>query len=118
MESITTWQQRQVEWDKYYLGMVDHVASRSEDPSTKVGAILVDMNNRIVSTGYNGFASGIDESPERWERPLKYDFVIHAEMNAIIYSGFTPGSTLYISAFPCSNCAKHVCQAGVARNVP
>lgn len=104
-------------WDEYYLGLAKQASMKSKDPSTKVGAIVVDNNNRIVSTGYNGFPVGVLEPKERWERPLKYEFVCHAELNALIYSGFTLDGTLYCTHYPCSNCGKYIIQAGIKRIV-
>ena len=89
-------------------------ALRSKDISTKVGCVIVDENDRIVSTGYNGFVSKCDESLMTFERPLKYYLTIHAEMNALLYSRRSlDGCTLYTTHSPCDNCLKHILQAGI-----
>lgn len=109
---------RQVEsWAKYFKDLAEKTASRSKDPSTQVGAVLVDTDKNIVATGYNGFPSGITETPERWERPGKYDLVIHAECNAIARAAKrgvkTDGCILFVTHFPCLNCAKTIIAAGI-----
>jgi dCMP deaminase len=108
-----------VRWDDYYLKMLDSIRTKSKDPSTKVGAIIVNQNNKIVSTGFNGFAIGVcDNEPSRYERPIKYDYTIHAELNAILLharSGGSPleGCRLYCSLHPCAACANAIAQAGI-----
>src|SRR3546814_12912837 len=81
----------------------------SDLPSTQVGAVLVDADNHIIATGYNGFPPGIEETPARWQRPDKYERVIHAEMNAIAHAAraghSTAGATLYCTHFPCNQVA-------------
>ena len=70
--------------EDYFMGIARAVAMKSKDPKTKVGAVIVDADNRIVSTGYNGMPYKCDESKLSWERPHKYHYVIHAEMNAVL----------------------------------
>ena len=104
-----------ISWDKYYMKIASVVSERSKDPNTQVGAVLVSKDNHIIGTGYNGFPPGCDESPELWESPTKYDYVIHSEMNTIIHSlGDTKGSTLYTTLFPCNDCAKAIIAAGIS----
>ena len=95
-------------------------AQRSKDPSTQVGACIVDANNRIISTGYNGFPQGCSDDDFPWNRDetkgdTKYPFVVHAELNAILNAAGKPlfGSRLYVALFPCNECAKAIIQAGV-----
>jgi dCMP deaminase len=110
---------RQEKWDRRYLEMARFVGDRwSKDPSTKVGAVLVDDLGRVIP-GYNGFPRGLDDSPATYaDRDAKLQRVIHAEMNAILNAGSARGMTLYVSAFPpCSRCAAHVIQAGIKRVV-
>ena len=114
---------RQEKWDRRYLAVAKEVSSWSKDPSTKVGAVLV-RNNRIVSVGYNGFPEGVDDSEERYQnRELKYELVVHAEVNAILTAGDKArGGTLYVypgfgSPSMCTGCAKCAIQAGVKRVV-
>ena len=118
--------QSQFNWDNYFCDIAEVVRQKSKDPSWKIGAVLV-RDNVIVSTGYNGFPRDIDESYEyRWERPKKYQFVSHAEANAIFNAARngipTLGTTLYLVGFgpptvPCIECTKAVIQAGCARVV-
>jgi deoxycytidylate deaminase len=90
----------------------------SKDPTTKVGAVIVTPDNRQCSIGYNGFAKGIEETEEKWERPTKYEYVIHSEMNAIMNCPFdTHGCTVYITMTPCHRCITHLVNAGIKRIV-
>lgn len=109
-------------WWKYYLKIAEVVALRSKDPSTKVGALVVKSHNRgptQLSFGYNGFPRGVHDTDERWQRPKKYEFVLHAERNAILNASFNlVGATVYITHFPvCNECAKEIAQAGITRVV-
>jgi dCMP deaminase len=105
-------------WDRYFLDIAETVSTRSKDPRTKVGAVLV-KNRRILGTGYNGFPSGInDDLAERWEIPIKYSFVAHAERNALDRCAAdgvaTGGCTVYITLPPCTECAKSIIQCKAA----
>lgn len=110
-------------WDQRYIEMAQQVSRWSKDPSTKIGAVAVDSKKRILSTGYNGFPRGIEDTPERWnDREVKYKLVVHAEMNMIYnasYNGVSlDGSTLYVYGLPCcSDCARGIIQVGVKRVV-
>jgi dCMP deaminase len=114
----------QENWDLYYLNLCFEVARKSKDPSRKVGAILV-KNNQIISTGFNGFPIGVNDCNikfnERYQRPMKYDFTTHAEVNTIAFAAragvSSNESTLYCNLFPCTSCAKTLIQAGVKRIV-
>lgn len=109
-----------VKWDLRFLGLAKFVSSWSKDPSTKVGACIADEDNRIVSVGYNGFARGVQDTPDRLDnRETKYKLVIHAERNALLFARRDlRGCTLYTSPFfTCSVCASMVIQAGVSRVV-
>jgi dCMP deaminase len=115
---------RSSKWDRRLLGLAKHVAGWSKDPSTKVGAILVDEQNIVVGMGYNGFARGVEDSEARLnDRPTKYKHVVHAEVNAILCAGHRArGASLYVwPAFGvpniCHDCAKFAIQAGVAEVV-
>lgn len=105
-------------WDKYFIAIAKTVSTRSHDAETKVGAVLVDRYNRIISTGYNGFPPGCDDNNLPNTRPDKYPYMIHAEMNAIVaaYSD-TYGSTLYCTLSPCKDCTKIIIAAGIKRIV-
>lgn len=92
---------------------------RSKDPSTKVGACIVNDQKRIIGIGYNGFPYGCNDDEFPWEREgdfldCKYPYVVHAEPNAILNSTTSlQGATLYVSLFPCNECAKLIIQSGI-----
>ena len=107
-------------WDDYFMGVSLLAAERSKDPSTQVGACIVSDDNRILSTGYNGFPHGCSDDDFPWNRDssqgeTKYNFVVHAELNAILNAGGKSlvGSRIFVSLFPCHECAKAIIQAGV-----
>lgn len=105
-------------WDEYFMLEATTALSRSPDPSTKHGAVIVNARKRPVGQGYNGFPSGGDESIYPTTRPEKYVFIIHAEANAILNCTFPPeGCTLYVTGVPCNNCMKYIIQAGIKRVV-
>jgi len=110
----------QLKWDRRFLSLAKEVSTWSKDPSTQVGAVLVNKDKIVVGMGYNGFARGVDDSEERYNnRELKYKYVCHAEVNAIINAGHAAkGCTLYVyPAFVmppiCNDCCKYAIQAGV-----
>lgn len=98
-------------WNEYFINIARVVSTRSKDPKTKVGVVLVTEDNRIIGTGYNGFKPGALENEALWERPAKYEHVVHAEINAINFS-FNLESRqnvkLYTTLFPCRNCMAEV----------
>ena len=106
-------------WEEYFMGLAHLSGLRSKDPNTQVGAVIVDENNRVVSIGYNGFPSGVSDDEFPWGREggvldTKYAFVVHAELNAILNSQRSVrGCSLYVSLFPCNECAKAIIQAGI-----
>ena len=108
-----------ISWDQYFMGVALLSAKRSKDPNTKVGACLVNEDKRIIGIGYNGFPRGCQDDEFPWGRdgnPIdtKYPYVVHAEANAILNSNQDlKGATLYVSLFPCNECAKLVIQSGV-----
>lgn len=109
-------------FEDYFIDLAFAAATRSKDPSTNVGAIIVDGNRDIVATGYNGFPSGIQDTEERWnDRPTKYKLVVHAEANAIARAASggraTKGATLYCTHLPCMDCAKLIIAAGITKVV-
>jgi dCMP deaminase len=110
-------------WDQRYIDMASQVGSWSKDPSTQVGAVAVSHKGQVLSTGYNGFPRGIDDTKERYnDRETKYELIVHAEMNAIYnatYSGVSlDGATMYVSGLPCCNkCALGLIQTGIKRVV-
>ncbi|MBQ7333248.1 MAG: dCMP deaminase family protein [Clostridia bacterium] len=110
-----------ISWDEYFMGVALLAAQRSKDPNTQVGACLIDSQNRIISTGYNGFPQGCSDDDFPWNRDekcgeTKYQFVVHAELNAILNARgkLLQDSKIYVGLFPCNECAKAIIQAGVA----
>ena len=111
-----------ISWDEYFMGVALLAAKRSKDPNTQVGACIVDSNNVILTTGYNGFPQGCSDDEFPWDREgeiTKYPFVVHAELNAILNASGKSlrGSRLYVALFPCNECAKAIIQAGVSEVV-
>lgn len=106
-------------WDERFMALARHVACWSKDPSTGVGAVIVDEKRRVVALGYNGFPRGVEDSPERLnDRPTKYAHVVHAELNAILNArGSVEGCTLYSTLECCTTCAKAIIQSGIRRVV-
>ena len=109
-----------ISWDEYFMGVALLASERSKDPSTQVGACIVDEDKRILSTGYNGFPQGCSDDEFPWNRDeklgdTKYQFVVHAELNAILNARGKnlSGSTIYVALFPCHECAKAIIQSGV-----
>jgi dCMP deaminase len=106
-------------WDQRLYDLASFVAQWSKDPSTKVGAVLVGKERREIALGYNGFPPGIADTPERLtDRTMKYKLVQHAERNVLDNARFdVRGGTLYVTFFPCSECAKSIVSRGITRVV-
>ena len=109
-----------ISWDEYFMGIAQLSALRSKDPSTQVGACIVDKAHKVVSIGYNGMPVGVDDECIPWGHgeglESKYLYVCHAELNAILNtrdSAHLNGCTLYVTLFPCNECAKAVIQSGI-----
>ena len=108
-----------ISWDTYFMGVALLSSYRSKDPSTKVGACIVNEQKRIIGIGYNGFPYGCNDDEFPWEREgdyldCKYPYVVHAEPNAILNSTTSlQGATLYVTLFPCNECAKLIIQSGI-----
>ena len=108
-------------WDTYFMNIAILASLRSKDTNTQVGSVLVSEDHKILGTGYNGLPTGIDESqfPTNRDGALhqtKYGYVIHAELNAILNSNSwnnIKNSTLYVTLFPCNECAKIITQCGI-----
>ena len=107
-------------WDEYFMGIALLSSYRSKDPSTQVGACIVNEKNRIMSVGYNGLPVGCDDDVFPWEREgepydTKYPYVCHAELNAILNNAGAPlaGCRIYVALFPCNECAKAIIQSGI-----
>ena len=111
-----------ISWDEYFMGISLLSGMRSKDPSTTVGACIVDKNNRIVSIGYNGFINGCSDDDFPWDKEgefleTKYPFVVHAEQNAILNARgkSLEDCTIYVNLFPCHDCAKNIIQSGIKK---
>jgi dCMP deaminase len=107
-------------WDLRFLDLAKLVGSWSKDPSTQVGAVIVDDDHVVVSLGYNGFPRGVEDTPERlFDREKKYEIIVHAEANALAFATRpVKGCTLYTWPFePCSRCAGLIIQSGIKRVV-
>lgn len=105
-------------WNQYFLALAEQVSRRSPDPSTRHGCVLVDGDHRVISTGYNGPISGLPNQMVPLERPAKYDWMIHAEDNAVIFARCDlRGATAYITGPPCAACFRRLLQVGVRRIV-
>jgi len=103
-----------ISWNEYFINIAKEVAMKSKDPSSQVGCVIVTHDNRPISFGFNGFVSGCDEELMTFERPLKYNLIIHAEMNALIFSQKSlKECKAYVTHAPCDNCLKHLMQAGI-----
>ena len=109
-----------ISWDEYFMGIAYLSAMRSKDPNTQVGACIVSRENKILSVGYNGFPKGCDDDEFPWKRDgdiydSKYAYVTHSELNAILNyrGGSLEGTKLYVTLFPCNECAKAIIQAGI-----
>lgn len=108
-----------ISWDEYFMGVALLAAKRSKDPNTQVGACIVDENNVIISTGYNGFPIGCSDDEFPWDREgdmTKYPYVVHAELNAILNASGKSlhGAKIYVDLFPCNECAKAIIQSGIS----
>ncbi|MEA3414328.1 MAG: dCMP deaminase family protein [Nanoarchaeota archaeon] len=113
-----------ISWEEYFMGIAILSAQRSKDPSTQVGACIVDEDKKVVGTGYNGAPRGIDDKDFPWKREgdfleTKYAYVCHAELNAILNSTkeSLKNCTIYIALFPCNECAKAIIQSGIKKVV-
>lgn len=110
-----------ISWDEYFMGIALLSAQRSKDSHTQVGACIVNHENKILSLGYNGMPTGCCDDDMPWERSgenpvnTKYMYVCHAELNAILNrsSGSLEGAKLYVTLFPCNECAKAIIQSGI-----
>lgn len=108
-----------ISWDQYFMGVAKLSALRSKDPSTQVGACIINEDKRIIAIGYNGLPKGLDDNTFNWSKDgkyseTKYPYVVHAEANAILNATTSlKNSTLYVTLFPCNECMKLIVQAGI-----
>ncbi len=118
---MSTKREDYISWDEYFMGVAILSGRRSKDPNTQVGCCIVSEDNRILSMGYNGFPRGCSDDEFPWirdgEDPLetKYVYSTHSELNAILnyQGGSLRGTILYVSLFPCNECAKAIIQCGI-----
>ncbi len=106
-------------WDHRFLALADYISDWSKDPSTQVGCVLT-KKRRVVSMGFNGFPAGVEDTEERLtDRDIKYEMVVHAEQNALMFAGDrAEGCVLYVHPLPpCARCAALIIQAGIVRVV-
>ena len=113
-----------ISWDEYFMGVALLSGMRSKDPNTQVGACIVSPEHKILSMGYNGLPIGCSDDEFPWCRegdPLenKYFYTAHSELNAILNyrGGSLDGATIYVTLFPCNECAKAIIQSGIKRVV-
>ncbi|MDO4489154.1 MAG: dCMP deaminase family protein [Eubacteriales bacterium] len=112
-----------ISWDEYFMGVAFMTAKRSKDPNTQVGCCIVSDDNKILSMGYNGFPRGCSDDEFPWSSEhasddpynAKYFYVTHSEMNAILNyrGGSLEGAKIYVTLFPCNECAKALIQSGI-----
>lgn len=112
-----------ISWDEYFIGIAKLSSMRSKDPVTKVGAVIVNKEKKIIGVGYNGLPNGCNDKDFPWHsknNPLpwknKYQYVVHAELNAILNSiTDLKNSSIYCTLYPCSECAKAIIQKGIKK---
>lgn len=108
----------QSDWHWRFLDLARYISNWSKDPSTKVGAVIVDDHRRIISTGYNGLPQGVADTHDRYAtREIKYEMIVHGEVNAMLFAKQDlAGTTLYTWPFmPCNRCAGLIIQSGIRR---
>ena len=120
MGSIIKKRSDYISWDEYFMGVAKLASLRSKDPNSQVGACIVDQDNKILSMGYNGFPRGCSDDEFPWAREgdtleTKYAYVTHSELNAILNyrGGSLEGCKIYVTLFPCNECAKAIIQSGI-----
>lgn len=109
-----------ISWDEYFMGVAYLASMRSKDPNTQVGACIVSYDNKILSMGYNGFPNGCSDDEFPWGKvgediDCKYLYSTHSELNAILNyrGGSLDGAKMYVTLFPCNECAKAIIQSGI-----
>lgn len=120
-EELTKKRSDYLAWDDYFMAVAFLSAQRSKDPSSQVGACIVNEEKKIVGIGYNGMPNGCSDDVLPWSRndedwlETKYPYVCHAELNAVMNknSADVKGCTMYVALFPCNECAKVIIQAGI-----
>jgi dCMP deaminase len=114
-------EEKQTVWDRRLFALAKQVADWSSDPDTKVGSVIVGPLNDVRALGYNGLPRNIEDTSGFFERPLKYLWIEHAERNAIYTAARVgvalPGCRMYVSWFPCADCARAIVQVGLVEVV-
>ena len=118
---MSTKREDYISWDEYFMGVAILSGARAKDPNSQVGCCIVSQDNKILSMGYNGFPIGCSDDQFPWMREgdseldKKYFFVVHSELNAILNfrGGSLEGAKMYVSLFPCNECAKAIIQSGI-----
>jgi dCMP deaminase len=104
-------------WDQYFTNICEQIKTRSLDPDTQVGCVVVDKQHVIIATGYNSYLAGIDDTTIPFTRPEKYDYTVHAEAGAICMAArrgvSLKGCTIYLPFEPCKHCALLIISAGI-----
>ncbi len=120
MTAATQKRQDYLSWDEYFMAVALLSAERSKDPNTQVGACVANSDNKIVGVGYNGFPWGCSDDELPWAREgdlldIKYPYVCHAELNAVLnsISYNLKGCRIYVGLFPCNECTKVIIQSGI-----
>lgn len=107
----------ETDWHAYFMGFARHAATKSKD-TTKVGCVIVGPDKSIRMTGYNGLPPGVNDMPERLERPAKYRWTCHSEASALLRCArngvSTDGCDMYVTHAPCGECMKSIIQAGIS----
>lgn len=122
MSDLNKKRENYLSWDEAFMSIAQIIAERSKDPSSQVGACIVSDTNRVLSLGYNGAPNGYSDEKFNWKREgdfcdTKYPYVVHSELNAILnFRGDNTalqGAKIYVTLFPCNECAKALIQAGI-----
>lgn len=112
-----------ISWDEVFMSACTLFSMRSKDPKTKVGAVIVDRQTKVIlGAGYNGLPRGIEDTDERWSDESKHNYVVHAETNALLNQNIPINSKgrekiLYCTYHPCHHCAKLICQDNITEIV-
>lgn len=107
-----------ISWNSYFIRLAKTAARRSKDKDHQVGSCIVDINNNILSLGYNGMPNGTVDTPKIWDNDTKQLYVVHSELNAILNANCNlQNSIIYCTLFPCNQCAKAIVQVGIKKVV-
>jgi len=107
-----------IKWNDYFMQLAHLTSKRSKDPNTQVGSVIISPDNKIIGIGYNGFPKGCSDDIFSWDKPDKYNYVIHAETNALLNChnfNDIKGCILYTTLFPCATCTTLIIQLGISK---